>query len=268
MRRAAVLLALGLAGCGTGGTAGSRASAHPMRVMSLNQCTDQLVLALLPPARIASVTWLSRDQRYSAAASAARAVPVNHGGVEEVATTAPDLVVTDSFSNPAGRAMLHRLGVPLLELPDAGDPAAVRATIATLATRLGERARGAALLARFDRGLAAARQQRPIRAAWWGRDGTGESPLGAALLRAVGLTDVTAPGDVETLLATDPALLVTVARDPTQDSLGDARAERPLVRRRWPPARRLVVREADLICGGPALADAALSLRRQVDALR
>lgn len=266
--RWAVSLALGLAGCGAGGTAVPGTSTHPMRVMSLNQCTDQLVLAVLPPSRIASVTWLSRDTRYSAAAAAARTVPINHGGIEEVARAAPDLVVSDSFSNPTGRAMLHRLGYAVLELPDASDPAAIRANLRTLAARTGDAARGEALVAAFDRTLAAARVKRPWRVAAWGRDGGGEGPLTAALLRSIGLMDVSAPGDVETLLAARPDLLVTTARDPAQGSLGDARADQPIVRRRWPPRRRLILPEADLVCGGPAFADAARTIARQVDALR
>ena len=32
-----------------------------LRVMSISLCTDQLLLALLPPERITSVTWLAHD---------------------------------------------------------------------------------------------------------------------------------------------------------------------------------------------------------------
>ena len=41
--------------------AAAKPPSHPLRVMSLNQCADQIVLALLPPERITSVTWLNRD---------------------------------------------------------------------------------------------------------------------------------------------------------------------------------------------------------------
>ena len=47
--------------------------------MSLNQCTDQIVLALLPKDRITSVTWLSRDPLTSRMAAQAREVGANFG---------------------------------------------------------------------------------------------------------------------------------------------------------------------------------------------
>ncbi len=40
-------------------------AAPAQRVMSLNLCADQLLLDLLPPARITSVTYLSRQRNES-----------------------------------------------------------------------------------------------------------------------------------------------------------------------------------------------------------
>ncbi|MFJ5370292.1 hypothetical protein ACIPIA_13815, partial [Bosea sp. CER48] len=69
------------------------AAAKPARIVSLNMCTDELVLRLAAPERIASVTWLSRDPRNANMGEAARAVGINHGLVEEVLAARPDLVV-------------------------------------------------------------------------------------------------------------------------------------------------------------------------------
>lgn len=49
-----------------------------MRIVSIGERTDQIVLALSPPGRVTSVTWLSRDPRTSRTAGAARRVGVNH----------------------------------------------------------------------------------------------------------------------------------------------------------------------------------------------
>ena len=38
------------------------AAAKPGRVMSLNICTDQMLLALAPESRIASLTFMAREQ--------------------------------------------------------------------------------------------------------------------------------------------------------------------------------------------------------------
>ena len=262
-RRAALALLALTGGCARGDPAAPPAlPAHPLRVMSLNQCTDQLVLALLPPARIASVTWLSRDPRYSALAAAAQAVPVNHGGVEEVVRAKPDLIVTDTFSNPAGRALLHRLGYPVLELADAGDAAAIRANVRTLAAAVDARARGEALIADMDAALAPP-AGKPVRVAVWSRDGMGAGPLMAMVLKAAGAVDVgTGGSDIESLIAARPDVLV--ASEAADATLGDARAAHPLVRRLWPAARRATVRQAEVICGTPAIGDAARALRERL----
>jgi hypothetical protein len=70
----------------------------PARIVSLNMCTDDLLLRLADPARIASVTWLSRAQRGSNVADIAARLPVNHGLAEEIIPLDPDLVIAGTFS--------------------------------------------------------------------------------------------------------------------------------------------------------------------------
>ena len=253
-----------LGGCTQSVPAKPVAVARPMRVMSLNQCTDQLVLALLPPERIASVTWLSRDPRYSAQVAAARRVAANHGSVEEVARTRPDLIVSDTFSNPTGRAMLRRLGYPILELADSGDVAGIRHNVTMLAGALGEGTRGRVLIARMDRQLTPIRRARPITVAAWGRDGMGDSPFLSAIIDAAGLTAIGGRGGVEALLRAKPDFLIRGVSDPREGSLGDNVTAHPLVRRFWPTGKRLTVAQSATICGTPAIGDAAVALRRQV----
>ena len=268
-RPALLTLLLLLGGCGRRVPVAPARAVHPVRVMSLNQCTDQLVLALLPPSRIASVTWLSRDPRYSAMVAAAGQVGVNHGAIEDVVATRPDLIVTDTFSNPAGRALIERLGLPLTTVPDASDAAAIRANVRALAAALGEPARGAALVARMDRQLTPVTGPR-LRVAAWGRDGTEEGPLMATVIRAAGLVDVTphsGPVDLEGLLRAAPDFLVESGSDDGGVSLGDVRREHPLVRRRWPASRVLHVPARYMVCATPAIGEAADVLRAQVRAM-
>ena len=269
-RRAGPLAAaLCLAGCGAAAPSSPAATSAATHIMSINQCTDQLVLALLPPSRIASVTWLSRDPRYSAMAAAAARVPSNRGGVEETIAARPDLIVTDTFSNRAGRALLERLHLPLATVPDAGDVAAIRHNVLALATTLRVPERGAALVARMDRQLAAPRPARPLRAVAWGRDGMARSPLLATAIAAAGLSDVTpatGPIDIEALLRLAPDVLVETSGNDGA-SLGDARRDHRIVRLHWPASRVLHVPTGATICGTPAIGDAAAALRAQVRAL-
>ena len=55
------------------------AAAAPQRVMSLNLCADQLLLALLPEQRIASLSWLSQTEGDPYWLTTAQRLPANHG---------------------------------------------------------------------------------------------------------------------------------------------------------------------------------------------
>jgi iron complex transport system substrate-binding protein len=270
----AVLL---LAGCGAAPTDVPRASAHPMRVMSINECTDQIVLALLPPERIASVTWLSRDPDISLMAARARRVAINHGQSEDVAQQRPDLVVANSFATPETRALLKRLGWPMIEVDDAETFDDIRRVTRQIAAAVDERQRGEILIARMDRQLANLRDDpvAPVRVAAW--DGAGFSAVKGtlydALLRAAGAINVAnqppasgygAPS-TEILLVARPDLLV---RGGSEDrmSLRANVANHPLVRRYWAKDRSIAIPQSYYICGTPFIGDAALRLRQELRA--
>lgn len=130
------------------------AGARPERIVSLNMCTDELVLRLADPAAITSVTWLSQDPRNANMAEAARRYPANHGLVEELLAFRPDLVIAGSFTTRNTVALLKRVGAPVREFGVPRDLAGVKAQIAEMAALLGEPARGEALIGEIDARLA------------------------------------------------------------------------------------------------------------------
>jgi iron complex transport system substrate-binding protein len=137
------------------------AAAKPGRIVSLNLCTDELVLRLADRARIASVTWLSRDPRNANMAAAARMVGVNHGLAEEVLAARPDLVVAGASTTRATVALLKRAGIPVREFGVPRSIAEMRGQIREMAALLGEEERGARLVAAIDARLAALTAKRP-----------------------------------------------------------------------------------------------------------
>jgi len=250
----------------------SPAAARPFRVMSINQCTDQYALMLLPPERITSVSWLARDASGSLVAARARRVASNRGTAEEVARQKPDLVLAGTYTTPATRALLKRLGYPLLEVDDATDFAAIRATTRRIAAAVGARARGEALIARMDRMLAAlARGPKPlVTVAAWDSAGFGARPgsLYDALLSAAGADNVAhrppasrhGSPSAEVLLAAAPRVLVRgTTRRAASDLSGDA-ARHPAVRRTW-RGRTVTLSSAYYACGTPFSVDGAVKLR-------
>ena len=173
-------VALGLAG------ATSAAPAKPQRVMSLNLCTDKLVLQLLPPERIASVTYLSRGQDTGWPAADVSRVAVNYGTSEEVLAQHPDLVIAGTTSTLATRALLRKVGIALLELPAAESFDDIRKLTRTIGHAVGEEKKTESLLRRMDATLAELRQtapSRPITVVAW--DGGGNVPGPATLFDAI-----------------------------------------------------------------------------------
>jgi iron complex transport system substrate-binding protein len=272
MRRAGAL-ALALATLPLGGAA----RPAPVRVMSLNQCADQIVLALLPPSRIASVTWLSRDPESSVMAKAAMRVGVNHGQAEEVVRQKPDLVIAGSFTTPATRALLKKLGYPMIEVNEAASFDDIRVVTRQIAEAVGERARGEALIRHMDEGLATLAREpvKPVRVAAW--DGAGFSAMKGSLYDAVlgvaGAVNVAdlppaanyGEPDAEVLLAAAPDLLLQGAPGSQFPGLRDDVARHPLVRRYWAD-RMVTVKPTVYFCGTPFAADGARMLRQDIQA--
>ena len=69
------------------------AAAKPQRVVSINLCADQLLVALAAPGQIAALSPLARDKRLSYVAGAARSLPVHRGTAEDIVKTQADLVL-------------------------------------------------------------------------------------------------------------------------------------------------------------------------------
>lgn len=154
--RAARMLLLGwlaVASCAATATA-EDAPAKPRRIVSLNMCTDELVLRLADRQAIASVTWLSQDSRNANMAEIARTIPANHGLIEQVLSHKPDLVIAGAYTTRSTVALLKRVGATVREFGVPRDIAEMRSQIGKMAALLGEPARGAALVAEIDGRLA------------------------------------------------------------------------------------------------------------------
>ena len=244
VRPFAALVVLGLISAAPAGAA----CAAPRRVMSINACADQLVLALLPPDRITSVSWLARSPSTSHMVRAASRVPANRGTAEEVVRDRPDLVIAGAYTSPSTRALLARLRFPVLVLEPASSFADVRRDIRRVAVAVGEPARGEAEVARMDATLAglAAHKLPPLRVAAWDGAGVSAQPGGLydAILTAAGARNVAADAgvagrgsDVEALLAAAPQLLVSGEPGLEAPDRRSDLAHHPLVRRFWATAR-------------------------------
>lgn len=245
-------------------------------IVSLNPCADQLLLALVPPSRIAAISHYSRDPGAgSIPLAVARRLPVTAGTAEEVIALAPELVIATSFTPPATRDAFARTGLKTLYLGSPTTIAASKAQVKELAAAVGAVERGAALNRRIDRAVASARRGGPEVPALLFLSGdlaNGGGTLLDEMMRVAGFRDaaadyglsMTGTLPVETIVAHPPAVILTP----------DAGGRTATIRRRLLAQTGAKVREAAfpralVNCGGPTI-PAALArmaaIRRQVGA--
>jgi iron complex transport system substrate-binding protein len=243
------------------------AAAKPARVVSLNLCADQFVVALAERGRIAALSPLAADPAFSAVAAEAAGIPRVRPIAEEVLPLDPDLAVVGPWGATRVAALLEARGVAVLRLDLAEEFDAILRHLRAVAAALGERDRGERLAAAIGRELAALPPPAdPRRALVWQARGfvPGRGTLADAVLRAAGLVNA-APFagygfvSLERLLADPPDLLVTApAAGPP--SLSEALLEHPALARAAIPRAR--IDPAWLACGGPQTVRAAAALAR------
>ncbi|NBB15362.1 ABC transporter substrate-binding protein [Caulobacter sp. SLTY] len=166
------------------------------RVVSLDQCADQYVLALAPRKAIVGLSHRA-DDADSHLRDLAKGLPQRRVTAEGVLAARPTLVVRYWGGDARLDEVLAKRGVASVRIEDAIDFDGVRANIVRVAGALGEPERGQALIARMDARLAASA------GAWKGREALYLTPSGYTagpgtfidrILAAAGLRNAARPG--------------------------------------------------------------------------
>ena len=231
------------------------------RIVSLNLCTDQL-LVLLAPERIAALSELSRDPALSFVAKAADRHPQVRASAEAVLALQPDLVLTVNFGAQTTLALLERHGIPVRRLDLPQDFPGIARLMRTAAAAIGVPERAEAPIAAMQATLASVRPplHRTTAIAWEPRGYTaGPASLKGAVLAAAGLTNA-ATGQrlgIEALLRAPPDILIvpdTTAFPSLATDMLNTPTLRAIPRKPLPPALT--------ICAGPFSAQAVALLAR------
>jgi iron complex transport system substrate-binding protein len=244
-----------------------------MRVMSLNLCTDGLLLDLLPSERIASVTYLSRSPSNSFRSAEAAHVPINYGTAEEALVEKPDLVLAGTYTTTATRAMLKSLGVTILEVPPANSFEDIRVATRRVGRALGEDPKAESLIAKMDATLSELSAGKPtdvIRVSGWNGGGSipGKGTLFDTILTAAGGVNIASSlpdsrsgsFDIEELLMARPDVLAYGADSNGTPALRTDADQHPLILKIY-KNRRVKYPEVLYSCGVPEIADAAVEFR-------
>ena len=255
------------------------APATPRRIVSLDLCADQLLVALADRGQVAALTEWARDPNLSAIAAEARAWPFTRRGAEEVMALRPDLVIGAPFRIRAALAPLRLVDAAMIDLPMQNDVAGIERAIMTVAAAIGHPARGRALIATMRRDLAAIGPPpgRGRVAAYYQRQGylTGTGTLVDDMMRRVGLVNLArrlgrpalSTLSLEEMALARPTFLVMEADTRVATDRGTAALHHPVMDAAVPPARRLYIPQPLTVCGGPAYTRAVALLAAQVRAV-
>ncbi len=253
---------------------GTAAPAAPRRIVSLNVCADQYLLALADPSQIAALSSNARDPELSAAATKAGGFRTLRRASEEVLAIRPDLIL----GFPIGPNQVA--GAPpgdwrTLGLSSADSYGAILDQIRQVARAIGHVDRGERLITTMNRDLAALpRPKRGGVAAYYQRRGymTGTGTLIDDLMRRVGLTNLAAKlgkpplaqVPLEEMVAARPDwLIVESATDRVVDQ-GTEMLHHPALA----AIPRISLPQSWTVCGGPAYVQAARAITQRLNAPR
>jgi iron complex transport system substrate-binding protein len=236
--RAALLAGLVAGLAAIAGSAAAQTAAK--RVMSLDSCADQYVLALAARETVVGVSPRA-DAPDSFLRAKAIGLPQRRTTIEAVLGARPDVVVRQWGGDARLTAAIARRGVHTVSLGDATDFDGVRANVRQVAQALNRRAEGEALLARMDADLAVAAGAGRGRSAFYLTPGgytAGPNTMIDAMLRAAGFANAStqpyfSPAPLEQLVLDPPKAVVLGFFDLTR-----AGADR------WGPGRHAALRKA------------------------
>ena len=238
-------------------------------VVSMNLCTDQLLIPLADPEQILGLSRYSRDRSQSFAADDARRYRILSGGAEDILVLRPDVVVAGLFDKRSTRELLKAKGLHLAEFSVPRNLDEVKAQIREMGEITGHPDRAKAQIARLDAAIARARQTvtdmhysvLPLSRRGWvsGRDSLVSSLLNeTGLFNAAGDVAVGAGGfaSLEAIVNAKPDFLLVSEEGSRAEDDGRAFLLHPALERFYPPAKRIVIPERLTVCGGVMLADA------------
>lgn len=252
----------------------------PQRIVSMNLCTDELLLLLVEPERIASLSYFAADPAYSFLAAQAREFPANRGQADEVLAFAPDLVLTSQFSATLAANLLERLGRRVERLGFAATVDEVYAQVGQVAALTGSARRADMLLRNLQAGIRA--EQRVLLPQLQGKSAVffasngfsyGANSLQHDFLASLGLRNVAAEAGLygpaqlplEVLLAAAPDFLFTDRRNALDAQLAHPLLRHPALAALAGQTRVIEMPDALFQCAGPQLAEAYRTLSAQLE---
>lgn len=227
-----------------GGGQAVRLAAPPERIASRTLATDEILLEIAEPERIALLSPFADDPEFTSSAEAARRLGrIGGAGTEEILAVSPDLVFAAGFNSREALAQLRSAGVPVVVLLDHESLAAIEENIRVVGFAIGRDREAGRLVDSMRGGLAEARARAGDGVAglrvinYSGGVVLGRRTVFDDAIRHLGAVNLAAENGLvgwprigaEQVVLWDPDVIFTYSTDPNDpglSALGDTRAAR------------------------------------------
>ena len=248
---------------------------NPQKIVSVNLCTDELLLQLVGTERVAALTKFSADPEVSTVAFQTKVVKKIQGGIEDVQACSPDLLVGGRFSHKETLRFFERSGIPVLTFGLPKHFEDIYTDIHKLAGAVGETGKGDQLVERMQSDLAALKQSLgPKKKAFFFQSGgfvPGSGTFENAIMEAAGLENLAASMGIrdygslslEKLIEMKPDVLIFASDQKKRPTVRGEVLSHPAIRKALPHVKTVTLPSAILNCGSPASVEAVRILVKE-----
>ena len=245
------------------------------RIVSLNLCADPYLMEFAAREQVIAVTWNSQDPAQSPFSTRAASYPVTGGRLEEVVEMSPDLVILSPFSMANRRQALHRLGITTLTLNAANDYETAREEIITLGRAIGREAQARDYLSNLDtqmarlvrQGISAGLLNIQRRGLTIGAGHILDDIIHRAGAQNLGrfAGDGMVAVSLEHVLMLRPDYLLMIGSPPEAVDRGTEVFAHPVLRKNFPPDRRITLPASMVLCAGASTPMAVAALQAALE---
>lgn len=186
----------------------------PQRIVSQTLATDEILLAICPPERIAALSPLATDSSYSNVTEIAEKLGRTVHNLEQLLALQPDLVLVAQYNRAELLTVLNQVQIPTLKLSRFSQLQDIQDNIRSIGQAIGEDARATALLEEMNTALANLQaripKHSPPRVISYSLEGltAGRDTTFNAIVQAIGAVNISAEQGLQGVVAISSEQLI------------------------------------------------------------
>jgi len=247
----------------------------PRKIVSINLCSDELLLQLVEPERVAALTKFSADPEVSTVASRTKGIKKIQGDIEGVQACGPDLLVGGRFSHKETLRFFKRTGIPVLTFGVPKNFEDIYADIRKLAEAVGAVEKGEAIVQEMQDELVKLKPASGIkkRAVFFQSDNyvPGAGTFENAVMEAAGLRNIAVERGIkdygrmglEALIQAKPDVIIFSSEQTKTRTVRGEVLSHPAIKKALPEVRTVTLPTLFLNCGSPASVEAVRILVKE-----